>query len=146
MLIDVDRNIAYRNLKPETVLLDNDGYIRLTGMGFAKRVPFINAQVNPLPPHLIRLSIYIYPDPVSCIYTLTLCHICIVPFINAQVTLTLSPPTNHILILPFIFVYPLCSRHPRNVVLTDLHLITPTLSHQLYIYISPTLSYICPDF
>jgi serine/threonine protein kinase/CRP-like cAMP-binding protein len=34
------RKIAFRNLKPENCMIDKDGYIKLVGMGFAKRIPF----------------------------------------------------------------------------------------------------------
>ena len=39
-----DRNIVYRNLKPENVKFDTNGYVKLTAMGFAKKIPFLTAQ------------------------------------------------------------------------------------------------------
>ena len=35
-----DRNIAYRDMKPENVLIDGRGYIKLTEFSFAKKIPF----------------------------------------------------------------------------------------------------------
>ena len=32
------KNIVYRDLKPENLLLDNDGYLKITDFGFAKKV------------------------------------------------------------------------------------------------------------
>jgi serine/threonine protein kinase len=34
------RGTAFRNLKPENVLIDDRGYVRLVGFGFAKKYPF----------------------------------------------------------------------------------------------------------
>eukprot|EP00999_Lentomonas_sp_LEN2_P001762 NODE_286_length_1719_cov_80.238065_g257_i0.p1 GENE.NODE_286_length_1719_cov_80.238065_g257_i0~~NODE_286_length_1719_cov_80.238065_g257_i0.p1 ORF type:complete len:330 (+),score=38.26 NODE_286_length_1719_cov_80.238065_g257_i0:83-1072(+) len=34
-----ERNVCYRDLKPENLLLDNMGHIKLTDFGFAKKVP-----------------------------------------------------------------------------------------------------------
>lgn len=31
-------NIAYRDLKPENLMLDRDGHIKLTDYGFAKKI------------------------------------------------------------------------------------------------------------
>ena len=31
-----EKNIAYRNLKPENILMGSDGYIKISGMAFAK--------------------------------------------------------------------------------------------------------------
>jgi serine/threonine protein kinase len=38
------RGIAYRNLKPENVMLDERGFIRLVGFGLAKKYPFANEE------------------------------------------------------------------------------------------------------
>ncbi|CAM9132557.1 unnamed protein product, partial [Scytosiphon promiscuus] len=34
------KGIAYRDLKPENLIVDNAGYLRIIDMGFAKRIPF----------------------------------------------------------------------------------------------------------
>jgi serine/threonine protein kinase len=34
------QKIAFRNLKPEKVMLDSKGHVKLTGFGLAKRIPF----------------------------------------------------------------------------------------------------------
>jgi len=34
------RKISFRNLKPENCMIDKQGYVKLVGMGFAKRIPF----------------------------------------------------------------------------------------------------------
>lgn len=34
-----ERNIIYRDLKPENLLLDRHGHLKITDFGFAKRVP-----------------------------------------------------------------------------------------------------------
>lgn len=34
------RKVAFRNLKPENCLFDGAGYLKLVGLGFAKRIPF----------------------------------------------------------------------------------------------------------
>lgn len=34
------RKIAFRNLKPENCLIDHEGYLKIVGFGFAKRIPF----------------------------------------------------------------------------------------------------------
>jgi serine/threonine protein kinase len=33
------KNIVYRDLKPENLLIDNAGHIRITDFGFAKNIP-----------------------------------------------------------------------------------------------------------
>ena len=40
-----DMGVAYRDLKPENLLLDADGYLKVVDFGFAKRIPFYKGNV-----------------------------------------------------------------------------------------------------
>jgi len=46
------KNIAYRDLKPENLLLDSDGHIKITDFGFAKVVPDITWTLCGTPDYL----------------------------------------------------------------------------------------------
>jgi serine/threonine protein kinase len=35
------KDVAYRNLKPENILIDKSGYLVLVGLGLAKRIPYV---------------------------------------------------------------------------------------------------------
>lgn len=53
------KNVIYRDLKPENLLLDSQGHIKITDFGFAKHVPDITWTLCGTPDYLGK---YVYFD------------------------------------------------------------------------------------
>lgn len=60
------KNVIYRDLKPENLLLDSQGHIKITDFGFAKHVPDITWTLCGTPDYL-GINIYMFVS--LCIYT-----------------------------------------------------------------------------
>lgn len=52
--------MVYRDLKPENLLLDANGHIKITDFGFAKHVPDITWTLCGTPDYLGKLNIFIF--------------------------------------------------------------------------------------
>lgn len=52
MIIQHARNIIYRDLKPENLLIDSQGHIKVTDFGFAKEVPDVTWTLCGTPDYL----------------------------------------------------------------------------------------------